>query len=352
MILLKEPLFDITSVSCSFAHNAIQTTSLNNSHLLCLPTASHVFILQVTSSFKVNKSCHIKNNWKVEIDSVSCGAFGKNGELLVLARETRLFALRLIEQDWKQVFSHDMGFYPRAITIIDCGKYKFDIFVSGACGVVIVPCSLESQEKVLTTFLEGTVGHCCSCLTSLNNRIIAAATTDGRAALWLAMEERSCWKPVASLMPVHEAVIFAACDRMVDIGLHYYEQEKSYLLALGWWNGAVLVYTCSQDCSSYKLQWSRKACSNCHAWKDIPCGYLSWHFSGQQLIVCTTPFQISILGSLDGSLIQTVFVPSRLLCQGVSSCDEFLFLLVKNIYRSEWSVLQYCHVVKETENIT
>ncbi|GJQ12204.1 hypothetical protein GpartN1_g3995.t1 [Galdieria partita] len=348
MIFPEESLLEIPSVSSCFVRNAIQSVPFNSSYFICVPTVSYVLILEVTTTSKLQGNCSIRNSWKVDIGLVSCVAFHQNGQLLVLARETQLLVLRLVEQEWKQIFLRDMRFYPRAITIVDRDKYRLDILVSGACGVVIVSCNPANQEKLLINLLEGTAGHCCCCLVSLNSSLVAAATTDGRAAVWLREEKTPDWKPVASLMPLHEAVTLAACDRIVDIGLYYREENNHYFLALGWWNGAVLVYTCPKDSTSYKLQWSREACSNCHSWKDIPCGYLTWHVSGQQLIVCTEPFRISILDAWNGSVIRTLFVPSHFLCQGVSICNEYLLLLSKNICHSKWSVLHYCHVGGQT----
>ncbi|GJD08189.1 hypothetical protein Gasu2_24940 [Galdieria sulphuraria] len=348
MIFSEDSLIDVHSVSSFFARNAIQSAFFDSSYFLCVPTVSYVLILEVTTASMLQENCSIRNSWKVAIDWVSCVAFDQSGRLLLLARNTQLLVLRLVEQSWKQIFSCDMHFYPRALTIVDRDSCKFDILVSGACGVVIVPCSMENQEKLLITLLEGTAGHQCCCLVSLNSRVVAAATTDGRAAVWLREEKAGDWKPVASLMPLHEAVTVAACDRIVDIGLYYREEDKLYCLALGWWDGAVLVYTSPQDCTNYKLQWSRRACSNCHTWKDIPCGYLTWHVSGQQLIVCTEPFRISILSALDGAVKSILFVPSHFLCQGISNCKEYLFLLSKNMSHSKWSVLQYWRFGDET----
>jgi len=350
MLLSKGALLDIPAVSSYFARNALVTTRFNDSCLFCVPTFSSVFIVQVNMAVKIPDNARIQNRWKVEIDSVSCVAFGHNGHLLVLARDTRLFVLRFEDQQWKQMFSHDMHFYPRALTVIYYDKQKFDILISGACGVVILACDMERNEPSSTKFLQGTCGHSCCCLVSHDSRIIAAATTDGRAAVWLRDEETFHWKPVSSLMPVRELFSLTACDRIVDAALCYLEEEQLYFLALAWWNGAVLVYKYTQDLSSSKLQWSREACTKSHAWKDISCGYLTWHCRKQQLMICTEPFRISILDVRNGTLIQNVFFPPSLWCQGISCCEDYLFLLCKNMNRSKRSSI-HCLTLGEGNGI-
>jgi hypothetical protein len=189
------------------------------------------------------------------------------------------------------------------------------VAIAGACGVMTYAVEestasdnrMTPEDNQAPRVLSGSYGYPCVAVAVSKHSFVAAATVDGRVAVWelltvsdvsgIASGKASVFEPREDC-PIH--------DRVTELVLSRAPAARSIrgvvdLLAVAWWSGRVDLYV-SDDHWAYTASFisaNEAGCEQAEEYCDSPGTYVAFNREASVLAVCTGQGRMSFLSTPD-----------------------------------------------------